>query len=146
MYIPFLLIRADEGLAVTKTNTHAFILVVGTVDNIESAVVVCDQRVLTVAVEMVLLSAVLLLLGIHFVYNIEYNPVVREVFEFLHEKLPCIPLASEKKTSVSYCNLYWSLNFIEDKISSESCDDDTNVKKKKNVATTSYSCIAANCD
>ena len=100
---------------------------VGTVDNIESAVVVCDQRVLTVAVEMVLLSAVLL--GIHFVYNIEYNPVVREVFEFLQEKLSCIPLASGKKTSVSYCNLYWSLNFIEDKISSESCDDDTNVKK-----------------
>ena len=100
---------------------------VGTVDNIESAVVVCDQRVLTVAVEI---SAVLLLLGIHFVYNIEYNPVVREVFEFLQEKLPCIPLASGKKTSVSYCNRYWSPNFIKDKISSESCDDDTNVNKK----------------
>ena len=65
---------------------------VGTVDNIESAVLVCDQRVLTVAVEMVLLSGVLLLLGIHFVYNIEYNPVVCEVFEFLQEKLLCIPL------------------------------------------------------
>ena len=33
--------------------------------------------------------------------------------------------------SVSYCNLYQLLNYIEDKISSESCDDDTNVKKKK---------------
>ena len=51
---------------------HAFILAVGTVDNIESAVVVCDQRVLTVAVEMVI-SAVVLLLSKHFVYNIEYN-------------------------------------------------------------------------
>ena len=75
------------------------------------------------------------ILGIHFVYNIEYNPVIREVFEFLQEKLPCIPLASGKKTSVSYCSRYWSPNFIKDKISSESCDDDTNVKKK-NVATT----------
>ena len=41
-------------------------------------VVVCDQRVLTVAVGMVI-SAVVLLLSKHFVYNIEYNPVVREV-------------------------------------------------------------------
>ena len=111
----------DEGLAVTKTNTYAFILAVGTVDNIESAVVVCDQRVLTVANEMVL-SAVLLLLGIHFVYNIEYNPVVREVFEFLQEKLLGIPLPSGKKTSVSYSNLYRSLNCIENKMSSD-CDD-----------------------
>lgn len=110
----------DEGLAVTKTNTHAFILAVGTVDNIESAVVVCDQRVLTVAVEMVL-SAVLL--GIHFVYNIEYNPVVREVFEFLQEKLLGIPLPSGKKTSVSYSNLYRSLNCIENKMLSDSDDD-----------------------
>ena len=86
------------------------------------AVVVCDQRVLTVAVEMVL-SAVLLLLGIHFVYNIEYNPVVREVFEFLQEKLLGIPLPSGKKTSVSYSNLYRSLNCIENKMSSDSDDD-----------------------
>ena len=82
---------------------------------------VCDQRVLTVAVEMVL-SAVLLLLGIHFVYNIEYNPVVREVFEFLQEKLLGIPLPSGK-TSVSYSNLYRSLNCIENKMSSDSDDD-----------------------
>ena len=57
---------------------HAFILAVGTVDNIESAVVVCDQRVLTVAVGMVI-SAVVLLLSKHFVYNIEYNPVICKV-------------------------------------------------------------------
>ena len=81
---------------------------------------VCDQRVLTVAVEMVL-SAVLL--GIHFVYNIEYNPVVREVFEFLQEKLLGIPLPSGKKTSVSYSNLYRSLNCIENKMLSDSDDD-----------------------
>ena len=85
---------------------------------------VCDQKVLTVAVGMVI-SAVVLLLSIHFVYNIEYNPVVREVLEFLQEKLLCVPFPSGKKTSVSYCNLYRSLNCIEDKISSESHDDDT---------------------
>ena len=84
---------------------------------------VCHQRVLTVAVRMVV-SAVVLLLSIHFVYNIEYNPVVREVLEFLQEKLLCVPLPSGKKTSVSYCNLFPSLNCIEDKISSESHDDD----------------------
>ena len=39
---------------------------------------VCDQRVLTVAVGMVI-SAVVLLLSKHFVYNIEYNPVIRKV-------------------------------------------------------------------
>ena len=83
---------------------------------------VCDQRVLTVAVEM-LLSAVLLLLGIHFVYNIEYNPVVREVLEFLQENVLGISLPSGKKTSVSYSNLYRSLNCIENKMSSERHDD-----------------------
>ena len=87
-------------------------MAVGTVDNIESAVVVCDQRVLTVAVKM-LLSAVLLLLGIHFVCNIEYNPVVREVLEFFQENVLGISLPSGKKTSVSYSNLHWSLNCIE---------------------------------
>ena len=65
-------------------------------------------------------------LGIHFMYHIEYNPIVREVMELLQEKLFCISLPQGKKVSVAYSNIYRSLSCVEDKLMiTDSTDENT---------------------
>ena len=66
-------------------------MVVGTLNSVESAVVISDQRVITIAFGKMIFTALIVLLDIHFMEQIEYNPFVHEVMEFFQEKLfPCL--------------------------------------------------------
>ena len=68
-------------------------------------------------------TALIVLLGIHFMYHIDYNPLVREVMELFQEKLFAISLSLGRKISVAYSNLYRSFGCVEDKLSSSNDDD-----------------------
>ena len=87
---------------------------------------VYERKVVTTAIGKMVFTAVIVLLGIHFMYHIEYNPIVREVMELLQEKLFCISLPQGKKVSVAYSNIYQSLSCVEDKLMiTDSTDENT---------------------
>ena len=48
---------------------------------------VYERKVVTTAIGKMVFTAVIVLLGIHFMYHIEYNPIVREVMELLQENV-----------------------------------------------------------
>ena len=63
-------------------------------------------------------TALIVLLDIHFMYHIEYNPFVREVMEFFQEKLfLCL---KEGKLALLIPTCYCSLSCVEDQLSSTS--------------------------
>ena len=68
-------------------------------------------------------TALIVLLDIHFMHHIEYNPLIREVMEFFQEKLFAISLPQGRKISIVYSNLYCSLSCLEDQLSSRSDDN-----------------------
>ena len=67
------------------------------------------------------MTALLVLLSIHYAYELSYNPVCKSVLEFRQEKLIGDALQS-KNMSTNYSTLFRAVNCIEQKIE-EQADD-----------------------
>jgi hypothetical protein len=93
---------------------------IGSPSALSSAVVVCNKKVITDEIGALITSGVLVLLAVHYAYELSFNPVCKSVLEFLQEKLLGDRLPS-KKMSTSYCNLFRAVNCIEQKLK-EQCD------------------------
>lgn len=76
----------------------------------------CNKKVVTEEIGQLLISAIIVLLSIHFAYDLAYNPACKQVLEFLQEKLLGARLDSSRKTTTSYSNLYRAVNCIEQKL------------------------------
>ncbi len=100
-------------------------------ERITSAIVVCNNKVITERIGKMVLSCLVILLSVHYVYNLEYNPKVHEVLEFLQEKLLSDGLPPKRKTSKVYDQLYRAIDCLEgrtsetDKEQEEYDDDET---------------------
>lgn len=98
---------------------------IGSPSKITSAVIVCNKKVITDEVGTSVISALLVLLAVHYTYELSYNPTCKSTLEFLQEKLVGDGFKG-KRMSTSYCNLFRAINCIEQRIAekSDSEDDD----------------------
>ncbi len=106
----------DEALKTNSTNTYPYVIVVGDPTSASSSVAVCDKRVITSEIGHFTFSAVLTLLAIHYAYNLQYNPIILQVMEFLQEKIVGDCLPSNKRLSVAFTNLSRAIGCIEQKL------------------------------
>ena len=60
---------------------------------------VYERKVVTTAIGKMVFTAVIVLLGIHFMYHIEYNPIVREVMELYITREIILYFSSARKES-----------------------------------------------
>ena len=79
--------NTEEAMQRNKDNTHPWILCTGTPSSVSSAVLVCQQKVITIEIGKTVFLALLTLLAIHYAYELQYNPLVQQPLEFLQEKL-----------------------------------------------------------
>lgn len=82
----------------------------------ESAVIICDKKVITNALGQLVITAIMALLGVHFAYNLSYNPSCKQVLEFFQEKLLGMRLDPSRKITSAYSNLYRAVSCIEVKL------------------------------
>ena len=85
---------------------------------------VCSGTVVTRHIAAAIFPCVLMLLAVHYSYNLEYNPQVRQVLEFLQEKLLADHLPNSRKTTKCYDQLYRAIDCIESKQEVESNNSD----------------------
>lgn len=97
-----------------KNYTHPLLLITGSLDNILSAVVICDRKVVTGGLPKSLFQSVLVLIGIYFLYHLEYPDNIRSLLNFLQEKLFNIPWKG--CASVVYNNFYRTFSCMEQKV------------------------------
>lgn len=76
---------------------------------------VCNKKVITEELGQLVISAIIVLISIHFAYDLAYNPACKPVLEFLQEKLLGVRLDSSRKTIIAYSNLYRAVGCIEEK-------------------------------
>ena len=86
---------------------------------------VCNKKVITEEIGQLVISAIIVLLSIHFTYDLAYYPASRQVLEFLQEKLLGARLDSSRKTTTAYSNLYRAVSCIEQKFK-DGHEDSTN--------------------
>ena len=109
----------QEGLAQSKDNNDAFILAIGDgADNVKSMVIVCRNKVITDELGRCPLVGVLALIAVHYVYQWQFNTTVKEVMEFIQEKLLQDPLPQQKQ-SVAYNNLFRVVSCFEAEVEKE---------------------------
>ena len=104
----------EEGMVRAKNYTHPLLLITGSLDNILSAVVICDRKVVTGGLPKSLFQSVLVLIGIYFLYHLEYPDNIRSLLNFLQEKLFNIPWKG--CASVVYNNFYRTFSCMEQKV------------------------------
>ena len=86
-------------------------------------VIVAGNTVITEEIGSEILSGILVLLAIHYVYNWQFNTQSKEVMEFLQEILLLDSLL--KKPTVAYSNLYRAIGLIESKLPNQDDSQDT---------------------
>ena len=108
----------------SKDNNDPYILATGSSANsITSMVIVAGKTVISEKIGSQILSGILVLLAVHYVYNWQFNTQSKEVMEFLQEKLLLDPLP--KKPTVAYSNLYRAIGLIESKLPNQDDSQDT---------------------
>ena len=70
---------------------------------------------MTSVIGQLIISFIVALIAVHYVYNLSYNPVCQQVMEFLQELLLGDLLPSSRKTTTAYSNLFRALNCIQQK-------------------------------
>ena len=68
---------------------------------------------------MAILQGVITLLAVHYAYSLAFNPIVKEVMEFLQEKFLLDVQPLSRKKSVAYQNLFRSVTCFETKVQTE---------------------------
>ena len=94
----------DEALKENSDNTHHYIICTGEIATFTSAVAVCNKKVITENIGQLVFSAFVTLLAIYFAYELDFNSNLKQMLEFLQEKLLGQNL-SLKKTSTAYLKL-----------------------------------------
>ena len=113
----------EEALRKNAKNTFPYAVCVGTPESVQTLVIVCNKKVLTDEIGNLLISAILVLLAVHYAYELSFNPVCQSVLEFLQEKFLGDSLPG-RKMSTSYCNLFRAVNCIEQKLKERQEADD----------------------
>ena len=85
-------------------------------------VIVCKKKVITEELGRSPFVGLLVLIAVHYVYKWEFNSGVKEVLEFVQEKLLQDPLPRQKQ-SIAYTNLYRVVSCFEIEIEKEVVDD-----------------------
>lgn len=85
-------------------------------------VVVCQKKVITGELGKCLFIGLTVLLAVHYVYKWEFNSSVKEVLEFIQDKLLQDPLPKQKQ-SIAYANLFRLVSCFEIEIKKELEDD-----------------------
>ena len=68
-------------------------------------------------------SALVVLLAVHYTYNLAYNPQTQQVLEFLQEKLVGDRLPTSRKMSTTYANLFRAVDCLEQKFDDQDTYD-----------------------
>lgn len=76
----------------------------------------CSGKVIVDEIGVLLSSAFITLLGVHYTFQLAYNPHAQEVLEFLQENLIGDGLPSSRKMSAGYSNLFRAINCVQQKI------------------------------
>ena len=94
-------------------NDDPYIVCVGSIDAFTSAVGVCKNKVITNNIGQLVFSALATLLAIYYTYDLDYHSAVKQVFQFLQEKVIQHPISTKSRPSTAYTNLYRAVNCIE---------------------------------
>lgn len=86
-------------------------------------VIVCRKKVITEELGRSPLVGLLVLTAVHYVYKWEFNSGIKEVLEFVQEKLLQDPLPRQKQSIAYYTNLYRVVSCFEVEIEKEELDD-----------------------
>ena len=113
----------DEALKRNSSNTYPFIVCIGKPTMFTSSVVVCNKKVITEEIGKCVVSSLLTLLSVHYLYELSFNPICKLAMEFLQEKFLGDSLPHQKMTT-NYCNLFRAINCIELKLSEQPFDDE----------------------
>ena len=105
----------------------------GTTGDINSAVVICNKKVITSEIGSVVFSSLITLIAVHYCFELAYNPTTKQVFDFIQEILIGDPVHN-KRTSTSYSNLYRSIMCIKQRFELE----DTSEQSLTEDATEAY--------
>lgn len=109
-----------------------FIVIVGEVSHVEDCALVCNGKIVIKARPgFQVPNMVLLLIAFCHVFNVEYNSEVREVMEFLQEKL--LGLTEGRKHSTAFTNLFRSITCLQEQVilsghDSDADSDDTRLE------------------
>jgi len=95
---------------------------------------VCNNKVITDNIGELVISTLLVLIAVHYKYELSYNSVCKPVLEFLQEKLIGDGLPS-RKMNANYCNLFRAINCIEQKVKEQ---HDVNEEDTDEDATQGY--------
>ena len=98
-------------------NTHPYIACIGTPSDIASGVVVCDKKVITNNIGGQVLGCLLVLLAVHYTYQLSFNPLSKSVMEFFQEML--LGHVESRKTTTTYSNFIRAINCIQHKMDDE---------------------------
>lgn len=112
----------EEALKKNAKNTFPYAICIGTPDAVSTSVIVCNKKVITDEIGQLVVSGILVLLAVHYAYELSFNPVCQSVMEFLQEKFLGDALPS-RKMSTSYCNLFRAINCIELKLKEQERED-----------------------
>ena len=67
-----------------------------------------------------IINGLITLIAVHYAYSLAYNPIVREVMEFLQEKLVLDVFPPLHKRSIAYSNLFRVVTYFESKLEMDS--------------------------
>jgi hypothetical protein len=115
-YVNFLQ-TLEEALKENSENQHPYVVCTGTIDEIDSAVVICNKKVITSEIGGLVFSSIMTLLAVHYAFELAFNPITKQVLEFIQETLIADPVPNKKSTS--YSNLYRSIMCIKQRFELE---------------------------
>ena len=102
-------------------NKYPYVACIGSPTTFTSAVVICNKKVISEEIGQLVVTCIIVLLSVHFAFDLAYNPVCQLVLEFLQEKFLGAILDTSRKITTAYSNLYRAVNCIEQKL--ETCDE-----------------------
>ena len=93
-------------------------------EQLKSSVIVCGRKVLTGHVRKQVLTGLITLIAVHYMYELQYNQHSAEIMYFMQEKLIGDPLPTNHKVSQACATLFRSITYIENTLENELEDDD----------------------
>ena len=87
MTIIIVFILIVEALKRNSSNTYPYAICVGKPNDVTTSVVVCNKKVIIKEIGRLVVSAILVLMAVHYAYELSFNPTCKSILEFLQEKL-----------------------------------------------------------
>ncbi len=117
-------------------NDDPYIVCVGTYSEFTSAVGVYKKKVITSHIGQLVFSALATLMAIYYTYDLDYHSSVKQVLQFLQEKVIQHPLSTKLRPSTTYTNLYRAVNCIEQQnlLEKEQSQEQSPVQQSQDLA------------